>query len=105
MEVKVNSFDLYGIPLNDICLKVIESIKENKDKITNDKLLGKISYIIKDDLLEISFSNIPGETISIYKNPIIFKNEKNERVYTAFNENLLKEAINLSSNSYEFYVK
>ena len=92
MEPNFQKFEIYGILLDDICLKVLDNIKTTKkeedENFYNDKILGYISYKILGDLIEISFENI-NDKIKIYQKPIIFKNENSEEVIKAFNDNLL----------------
>ena len=108
MEPNFQRFEIYGILLDDICLKVLDNIKTTKkeedENFYNDKILGNISYKIIEDLIEISFENI-NDKIKIYQKPIIFKNENSEEVLKAFNDNLLNDVLNSSLNYYDFYVQ
>jgi hypothetical protein len=49
--------------LKNICLEILDYIKKNNkseaNKIYADDIFGNISYKIIEDLIEISFENIP----------------------------------------------
>ena len=108
MELSFNELELEGVLLDNICLKVLESIAANKkteaQNIYTDDIFGKVSYKIIGETIEISFGNHPNK-INIYKNPVVFKNDKNEEIYKAFNEDLLNDALRISSDYYDFYAK
>ena len=108
MEPNFQRLEIYGISLDNICLKILYYIKTTKKEeaknFYTDNVLGNISYKIIDDLIEISFENIE-DKITIYRDPIVFKNEKSEEIYKAFNENLLKEALDSSLDYYDLYVQ
>ena len=69
MEIKFDEFELHGVSLNNICFKVLEHLKKNNAlealNIYSDELLGKISYKLINNLIEISFENIPEKNRNI----------------------------------------
>ena len=99
-------FEIYFIELKDICIKVLEHIEKTKkiedQNVHTDINLGNVSYKIKDEIIEITFSNVLNK-VEIFKNPIIFKDYENKEVFKAFNEKLLNYALNSTLNKYEFY--
>ena len=107
-EINFIELELEGVPLKNICLEILDYIKKNNkseaNKIYADDIFGNISYKIIEDLIEISFENIPTK-IEIYKNPIVLKNEENKEIYKAFNKELLVNSLKMASNYYEFYAK
>ena len=109
MEINLTykSFKIYFIELKDICIKVLKHIEKTKkiedQNVHTDTNLGNVSYKIKDEIIEITFSNVL-DKVEIFKNPIIFKDNENKEVFKAFNEKLLNYALNSTLNKYEFYV-
>ena len=98
---------VYGISLEPIFTEVYRKFNESKESNNCafiDRVFGKVSYIVADDGLTISFSNLKSKTYTIFKTPVQFVDDKENELSKAYNIETLKEILSIYRNIYTFLV-
>ena len=100
------SYIFCGKNISSIIQKTYELIQKNNNissgEVCEDKSLGKISYMLLDNEIKISFSSSP-KSIYILKQHIFIINEKNvKNNFFIFTKSDLEDVINKYSKRYIF---
>ena len=97
--------NFFGMNLRDIFTKAYSTYTTSKKEINefNNNFFGKCSYQLKGNDFEINIPKIK-KVYKLFKQPLLFINEKDETISKVYDKDSLKEILNNYSNTYEFYI-